>query len=99
MGRYDGSGKDRTRNYATVIYSDDCIDKLNELHIPCLISPWHDKDVNPTGELKKAHRHVLINFDSVKTRKQCQELIEKIGGELDQIEYYQHYLEHYLKLF
>ena len=80
MGRYDSSGKDRTRNYATVIYSDDCIDKLNELHIPCLISPWHDKDVNPTGELKKAHRHVLINFDSVKTRKQCQELIEKIGG-------------------
>ena len=80
MGRYDKNRESRTRNYATVIYDENCIDKLRDLHVPCLISPWHDKDINPTGEVKKAHRHVLINFDSVKTKKQAKDLIEEIGG-------------------
>lgn len=74
------NGTGRTRNYATVIYDDSCIDKINELHIPCFISPWHDKDVNPTGEKKKPHRHVLFNFDSVKTWNQVRDIVEQIGG-------------------
>ena len=70
----------RTRNYATVIYDDDCIDRINDLHLPCFISPWHDKDVNPTGEKKKPHRHVLFNFDSVKSWNQVRDIVEQIGG-------------------
>lgn len=80
MGRYDKSGSGRTRNYATVIYSQDSVDLINELHIPCFISPWHDKDVNANGEHKKAHRHVLMNFDSVKSLSQVQELVKQFGG-------------------
>lgn len=70
----------RTRNYATVIYDISCIDKINEMHLPCFISPCHDRDINPTGEHKKAHWHVLINYDSVKTEQQAKDDIKSFGG-------------------
>lgn len=40
---------------------------LEELCIPCAVSPLHDKDVNPTGEQKKAHRHVILRWESATT--------------------------------
>ena len=80
MGRYDKSGCGRTRNWATVIYDKTAIDKINDLHSPCFISPWHDKDLNATGEAKKTHAHVLMNFDSVKSRDQVQEMCKQFGG-------------------
>lgn len=70
----------RTRNYATIIYDEECIKKINEMHLPCFISPPHDKDVNPTGEKKKKHWHVLINYDSVKTEEQARNDIIEFGG-------------------
>lgn len=70
----------RTRNYATVVYSDECIQKLKDLHIPCFISPWHDSDINANGEPKKPHRHILINYDSVKTIEQAKADILEFGG-------------------
>lgn len=77
-------GKGRTRNYATVVYPESApenwMDILSDMKIPCFISPLHDKDVNPTGELKKPHYHVLIMYDSVKTKEQAQELFVQIGG-------------------
>ena len=81
MGRYNGYSKDgRTRNWATIIYDDSCIDKINEMHLPCLISPLHDSDVNATGEKKKPHRHVLLIFDNVKSENQVREMCEEFGG-------------------
>ena len=78
------SGSGRTRNYATVVYPEsapsDWIDKLTECFVPAFISPLHDKDINPGGEPKKPHYHVIIMFDSVKTRDQAKEIFEKIGG-------------------
>ena len=38
---------------------------LADLHIPVLISPLHDKDVTPDGEIKKAHYHVIIMYGGV----------------------------------
>lgn len=85
----------RTRNWSTIIYPrqndeeetscpDNWADILGELGVKCAVSPLHDKDVkegdNPTGELKKAHRHVLIAFDGVKTRAQAKEIFDRIGG-------------------
>lgn len=74
----------RTRNYATVVYPDSAPPDwqlfLQEMFVPAFISPLHDKDVNPTGEPKKPHWHIIIMFDSVKTREQARELFEKIGG-------------------
>lgn len=74
----------RTRNYACVVYPesapDDWLERLSDLHICALVSPLHDKDVNPDGEPKKAHYHVLLMFESVKTQAQADEVIKKIGG-------------------
>lgn len=78
------NGAGRTRNFATVVYPesapDDWFDVLTELRIPAFISPLHDMDVNPTGEVKKEHFHVIIMFDSVKTTEQAIEVFQKIGG-------------------
>lgn len=74
----------RTRNYATVVYADSAPDNwrdiLQEQFVPAFVSPYHDKDVNPNGEPKKPHWHVLIMFDSVKTVEQAKEVFAKIGG-------------------
>jgi len=74
----------RTRNYATVVYPDSAPDNWQEIlaghFIPAFISPLHESDLNPTGEPKKAHWHVLIMFDSVKTAEQAQDVFKTIGG-------------------
>lgn len=76
--------KTRTRNYATVVYPESAPkdwDKILESQcVPAFISPKHDKDVNPNGEHKKDHYHVMIMYDSVKTIEQAEELFSKIGG-------------------
>ena len=55
---------------------------LEELHIPFILSPWHDKDINrQTGELKKAHKHRAFFFDSLKIYKHVSDLIkDKLNG-------------------
>lgn len=74
----------RTRNFATVVYPesapDDWQDILSAQFIPAFISPLHDQDINPGGEPKKPHYHVVIMFDSVKTREQAQAVFTLIGG-------------------
>lgn len=74
----------RTRNFATVVYPEsapeDWQDILAAQFVPAFISPLHDQDVNPGGEAKKPHFHVVIMFDSVKTREQAEELFKLIGG-------------------
>lgn len=74
----------RTRNYATVVYPESAPDDwqviLSEQCIPCFVSPLHDCDMNPTGERKKAHYHVLLMFENVKTAEQAQSVFEKISG-------------------
>lgn len=74
----------RTRNFATVVYMDSAPsnwqDILIDLHVPIFISPYHDKDINPTGEPKKPHYHVMIMFDSVKTVEQAKEIFDMING-------------------
>lgn len=92
----------RTRNYATVVYPDsapeDWQEILSQQFIPAFISPLHDKDVNPTGELKKPHWHVIIMFDSVKTMEQAREVFNLINGvgceRIQSIRGYSRYLCH-----
>lgn len=74
----------RTRNFATVVYPESAPDNwqeiLGEMCIPCFISPLHDKDINPDGEQKKPHYHVMLMYDSVKKIEQATEVFDKIGG-------------------
>lgn len=81
----EGKNKEyRTRNYATVVYEENCpknwIGVLKNQMIPAFVSPLHNQDINPGGEPKKSHWHVVVMFDGVKTRKQAKELFDKIGG-------------------
>lgn len=48
--------------------------QLDEMHVAWCCSPLHDKDINPTGEPKKAHWHVIVSYDSVKTPEQAAEV-------------------------
>lgn len=79
----------RTRNWTFVIYPDsavaDWITKLQELYVPILISPLHDKDKDPNGETKKAHYHVLLMFNSVKSYEQVLGITKSLNGTIPQI--------------
>lgn len=75
---------ERRRNFATVVYPEsapeDWREKLAELKSPCLISPLHDQDVNPDGEIKKAHHHVMLLFEGKQTETRIDEIFASIGG-------------------
>ncbi len=96
------SGRGRTRNFATVVYPESApenwLEILGEMKIAAFVSPLHDRDVNPDGELKKPHYHVLLMFDGVKTVEQALELFEQIGGvgreQVQSIRGYARYLCH-----
>lgn len=102
MTEKKSSSKGRTRNFATIIYPDSSPDNwqelLSDMFIPAFISPLHDRDINPTGEPKKPHYHVIIMFDSVKTVEQAREVFELIGGvgceKVNSIRGYSRYLCH-----
>lgn len=83
--RADVKRAGRTRNFATVVYPEsapcDWMEYLNQLHISTLISPLHDKDVNPDGELKKPHYHVMLMFESpVDYETKVAPIFVEIGG-------------------
>lgn len=92
----------RTRNYATILYLDSCVENwqqiLSEQCIPAFVSPLHDKDLNPTGELKKAHYHVMVMFEGVKSVEQVKVIFDLIGGvgceKINSIRGYSRYLCH-----
>lgn len=74
----------KTRNYYTVVYPDSApknwIDVLSEERVPAFVSPLHDADVNPDGEAKKPHWHVMIMFDGPKPADRARAIFDKIGG-------------------
>jgi plasmid replication protein len=100
--RADAKRAGRTRNFATVVYPEsapqDWLEKLAEAKIEALVSPLHDKDKNPDGEPKKAHYHVILMFETVKTTEQVKEITEKIGGvgveKINSLRGYARYLIH-----
>ena len=76
--------QNRTRNWSTIVYPESATENwimlLEEMKLPCFISPLHDKDINPTGEPKKAHYHVIFAFEGPKTKEQIQTIVTAIGG-------------------
>lgn len=96
-------GRGRTRNFANIVYPESAPENwkeiLAETKVPCFISPLHDRDINPGGEPKKPHYHVIIMFDSVKTIEQALSLFSQIGGtdyveQIQSIRGYARYLCH-----
>ena len=75
---------ERTKNYACIIYPDSApknyIEILEMTHVPILISPIHDKDVQEDGTQKKPHYHILAMYDGQKTEKQAREIFDLVNG-------------------
>lgn len=76
----------RSNKWAFLFYQEsapeDYLNILEGLHVPFILSPWHDKDVNrSTGEFKKAHKHGAFFFDTLKSYSQVSDLIsDKLNG-------------------
>lgn len=74
----------RTRNYCTLVYPESAPenwrDILADYKVPAIISPLHDRDINPGGEIKKAHYHVILMFGSVKSWQQAKDIFVTFGG-------------------
>lgn len=79
---------ERTRNWNVIVYPESAPENWQEIldqeHIKWLQSPLHDSDLNPTGEKKKAHWHILLIFDSNKTYEQVKEITDKLNTVIPQ---------------
>lgn len=92
----------KKRNWAFVLYPESApinwIELLQQTGLQCAISPLHDKDIDPTGEPKKAHYHVILcysgptSFNVVKSL--CDSLNQPIPQALEQVRGYYRYLTH-----
>lgn len=75
-------GHDRTRIWSAVVYPDSAPENwrevLDDLHIEWVESPLHEFDTNPTGEVKKAHWHIVMSFDGPKSFEQVCEILEPL---------------------
>lgn len=75
---------ERTRNWMFIMYPDSAPenwrDILNDQHVQIAVSPLHDRDVNATGEPKKPHWHVVLAYESVKTKEQVQEVADALNA-------------------
>lgn len=73
------------RNWAFVVYPDSLPSNweeiITETGLPMAFSPLHDKDVNPTGEPKKPHYHVICYYENSTTLKSVKENVtDKLNG-------------------
>lgn len=73
------------RSWAFVIYPESLPENWKEIIIdtglPMAISPLHDKDINPTGEEKKAHYHVICYYENATTYNNVkQNVTDKLNG-------------------
>ena len=59
-------------------------DILDGYHIPWVESPLHDKDVNPDGTVKKAHRHIILLFDGKKSFEQVKDITDALNAPIPQ---------------
>lgn len=71
------------RIWASVGYPEslptDWLDKLQETGLQIAISPLHNKDLNPTGEVKKEHYHIIFNYEGPTTYNHVKELCDSLN--------------------
>lgn len=92
----------KKRNWAFVVYPEsapiDWIEQLQKTGLQCAISPLHDKDIDPTGEPKKAHYHVIATYSGPTSYNVVKGLTESLNAPipqaLEQVRGYYRYLTH-----
>lgn len=73
----------KKRNWTFELYDDsssnDWEEYLNSTGVPYIYA-YHDKDINPTGEPKKPHYHVMICFDGPVTYTNIKSYADRVGA-------------------
>ena len=92
----------KKRNWAFVLYPesapDNWLETLQLTGLQCVVSPLHDKDLDPNGQPKKAHYHVILVYGSPTTYNNVKSLTDSlkqpIPQPLEQVRGYYRYLTH-----
>lgn len=70
------------RHFAYVVYPesapDDWIEQLKRTGLSFVVSPLHDKDLDPTGQPKKPHYHVIISWGNTTTYRAARGLCDNL---------------------
>lgn len=92
----------RTRNWTFMVYPESAPENwreiIDEMRVPWIESPLHDKDTDPNGEVKKAHWHVMMMFSSNKSYEQIREITmqlrapnpQKVANAKGMVRYFAH---------
>lgn len=72
----------KKRNWAFLVYPESAPnswkDKLQQTGLKCAISPLHDRDIDPDGNPKKPHYHVIICYEGPQTYNAVKTLTESL---------------------
>lgn len=73
----------KKRNWGAVIYPDSAPNDWKEIlklkGITFAVSPLHDKDIDPTGEKKKPHYHIIMCFGSPTTFNNVKTIMDELN--------------------
>lgn len=73
----------KKRNWAFVLYPEsapeDWRDILQSTGLQCAISPLHNMDCDPTGEVKKEHYHIIVCYSGPTSYNVVNSLCESLG--------------------
>ena len=92
----------KKRNWGAVIYPESAPDDWKEIlklkGVSFAVSPLHDKDINPTGDVKKPHYHIILCFTGPTTDKTVNDILKElnqpIGIPLESVRGYYRYFTH-----
>lgn len=92
----------KKRYWAFVLYPESAPENWREIlqqtGLSICVSPLHDKDINPTGEPKKAHYHIILCYSGPTTFKCVKTITDSLNQPipiaLEQVRGYFRYLTH-----
>lgn len=92
----------KKRYWAFVLYPEsapsDWIDQLAQFGVPAAVSPLHNMDCNPDGEVKKEHFHIILCYSGPTTLNSVKTVTDALNCPmpipLEQVKGYYRYLTH-----
>lgn len=92
----------KKRYWAAVVYPESApqnwLDIVQQTGLPVAVSPLHDKDVDPTGEPKKPHWHLILCYNAPTTYNNVLRVTGLLNAPvpvpLDSVKGYYRYLTH-----
>lgn len=74
----------KSRTWGMIVYPESSPENWQELlaetFMQFAVSPLHDKDKNPDGEMKKEHWHVILIWDGPVTQNAAMKVAEKVNA-------------------